>query len=1209
MRREGVVNVQVSVLGSVGVRGDGDEIELGTRLRRLLAVLALSNQSVVSTDRLVEIVWSGQPPDGAEATLRSYMTRLRRALGSREQRIVFREPGYVIDLAIGELDSALFEEELDLGLHYLRTADSATARRILEGAVARWRGPAYAGFGDEEWARPECVRLHERLVEAREALIEACLADGLNEEATAEAHALAESEPLRERPRVLLMRAMYADGRQAEALRVSAAYRRYLADETGLDPSEEIVDLERRIARSDTGLTGGVKALRGYEVGERIGEGAFSVVHRAIQPGIERDVAIKIFRAELADQPDFIRRFEFEARTVARIEHPNVVPLFDFWREPGAAYLVMRLLPGGSVEQALRSRGPYSREQTVRLLADVGGALETAHRSGVVHRDVRPANLLLDTDGTTYLADFGIALPTAAIDDLPIRSPAYAAPEVLRGEPAGAQADVLSLAVTTFEVLTGRLPFADSLDRADLVRRQLSDPLPPVRATRTDLPPAVDDTLARATAKAAGDRYATVASFVDDMCAALDPHVGATRPIPTVWHRPVDNPYVGLHAFDEEDAELFFGRENLVAELLDALEQRPMVTVVGPSGTGKSSVVRAGVLPAIRRGAIPGSDRWFVATMVPGPDPIDALETALLRVAVNPPATLREQLAEPGGLLRAIRRVLPDEHTRLLLVVDQFEELFTQARDADERDRFLVELANAVGPDESPLRVIATLRADHYDAPLQHASIAELVTHGTVTVRPMKPDELERAIRLPAESVGVAVEPALATELVAGLNARPAALPLLQFSLTELFDRRVSDVMLLSSHHELGGLTGALAARADRILAAGDPADEAEVRRIFGRLVTFGDGAEDTRRRALRSEFGDGERTAWLLDAFVASRLLSTDRDPATREPTVEVAHEALLRDWPRLREWLVEDRELRRSVGAIGVAASAWDRGGRQATDVYRGGRLESARLLAERSPEWLRPIDHEFLEASQAQAEVERTSEQRRVRRLRRLVAGTAAALVVALVAGGLAFTQQQRADREAQAAGNRAEEAATARDEAELAELLARSAAAAVDRPEQSLLLALEARRRQPGPVTTAALLDAIASAGLGGQVQAMQRLPDSKCSGLGIRRRITPDGLWEYAAADGDLLSKDLLTGEVTIRGTAPGPCPSWWEDAETGMRMGNLDDRSNENWVGSEDQAWTRVDSRHGSGRGVRPDTHRGSHPVRSGQPIQQLGVG
>jgi DNA-binding SARP family transcriptional activator/tRNA A-37 threonylcarbamoyl transferase component Bud32/type II secretory pathway predicted ATPase ExeA len=1011
--------VQVSVLGSVGIRQNGTGVDLGPRLRRLLAGLAVSNGSVVSTDQLVEIVWAGRPPEGAEKTMRSYVTRLRRALGSHEQRIVFREPGYVIDLSTEELDSAWFEDELDRALQHLRTADATTARMVLEGAVGRWRGQAYAGFSDEDWARPECVRLEERLVEAREALIEARMADGLNDEATSEAQTLAESEPLRERPRSLLMRAMYANGRQAEALRVYSSYRRYLADETGLDPSEEIAELERRIARGDASLTSGVRALRGYELGERIGEGAFAVVHRAVQPGIEREVAVKIIRAELADQPDFIRRFEFEARTVARIEHPNVVPLFDFWREPGAAYLVMRLLQGGSVEEALRSRGPYSREQTVRMLSDVGGALEAAHRAGVVHRDVRPANLLLDSDGATYLADFGIALPTAAIDDLPIRSPAYAAPEVLRGEPASAAADVLSLGVTTFEVLTGRLPFADSADRGELVRHQMTDPLPPVRATRTDLPPAIDDVLARATAKAPDDRYSTVASFVDDVRSVLDLGAPGAPTTPIAWHRPVQNPYVGLHAFDEQDAHLFFGRENLVAELLDALEQRRMVTVVGPSGSGKSSVVRAGVLPAIRAGAIPGSDAWFVATMVPGPDPLDALETALLRVAVNPPATLREQLAEPGGLLRAIRRVLPDERTRVLLVVDQFEELFTQARDPDERDRFLVELADAITYPESPLRVIATLRADHYDAPLRHASIAELVTRGTVTVRPMTADELARAISLPAASVGVEVEPPLASDLVAGLSARPAALPLLQFSLTELFERRVSNTMLLSTHRDMGGLTGALAARADRILAAGGPDDESEARRIFGRLVTFGEGTDDTRRRALRSEFGHRERTAWLLDAFVTARLLTADRDPASREPTVEVAHEALLRDWPRLRAWLVEDRELRRTVGTIGVAATAWDRGGRQASDLYRGRRLDAGLDVAEVSSDWLRPVDHEFLEASWARAETDRSLERRRVRRLHRLVAGMAATLVIALLAGGVAFTQQRRADREARAA----------------------------------------------------------------------------------------------------------------------------------------------------------------------------------------------
>jgi DNA-binding SARP family transcriptional activator/WD40 repeat protein len=1168
--------MQVCVLGSVGVRIDGTEVDVGARLRRLLAALAVSNGSVVSTGRLADIVWAGDPPDGAEKTLRSYMTRLRRALGSDDQRIVFREPGYVIELSTDELDSASFDDELDRALRHLRTAEVAEAHRLLETALGRWRGPAYAGYADEEWFRPECVRLEERLVEAREALIEAKLASGSHDEAAADAESLVEAEPLRERPRELLMRAMYAGGRQAEALRVYASYRRHLIDETGLDPSAQITELERRIARGDPSLGNRVTALRGYEVGERIGEGAFAVVHRAVQPGVERDVAIKIIRSELADRPDFIRRFEFEARTVARIEHPNVVPLYDFWREPGAAYLVMRLLSGGTVEQAVWARGPYSPEQTMRLLADVGGALDAAHRAGVVHRDVRPGNLLLDTEGTTYLADFGIALPTAAVDDLPNRSPAYAAPEVLRGEPAGAAGDIFSLGVTTFEVLAGRLPFADTLDHRQLVHRQLSDPLPSVRAVRTDLPSGVDDILARATAKAPDNRYPTVAAFVDDLRGALTSAPSGTRRTPLDWHRPVPNPYVGLHAFDEGDEHLFFGRERLVAELVDALGQRPMVTVVGPSGSGKSSVVRAGVLPAVRRGAIAGSDRWFVATMVPGTDPIAALETALLRVAVNPPASLRQQLGEAGGLLRAIRRVLPDERTRVLLVVDQFEELFTQARDPAERDRFLVELAGAITDPESPLQVIATLRADHYDAPLRQASIAELVTRGTVTVRPMTPDELERAVSLPASSVGVDVEPALASDLVAGVSSLPAALPLLQFSLTELFDRRVASTMLLSTHHELGGLTGALAARAERILAAGGPDDEAEARRIFGRLVTFGEGADDTRRRALRSEFGDRERTASLIDEFVAARLLTADRDPSSREPTVEVAHEALLRDWPRLHAWLVEDRELRRSVGAIGAAATVWDRGGRQTSDLYRGRRLDSASEVADTNPDWLRPVDHEFLDASRDQADAEQGLERRRVRRLRRLVAGTAAALVVALIAGGLAFSQQRRADREARAAEARADEATAATADAELAELIARSAAAAADRPEQSLLLAVEAYRQRPGPETVGALLDGITNGRLGRQVGAVQRLPDNNCAGLAIQRRIGPDGLREFATVDGQVLSNDLGTGVVTNHGPAPAPCAGWWEDAETGYRSASSSTLS-EHWTQADGGPWTFVD--------------------------------
>ena len=574
-----------------------------------------------------------------------------------------------------------------------------------------------------------------------------------------------------------------------------------------------------------------------------------------------------------------------------------------------------------------------------------------------------------------------------------------------------------------------------------------------------------------------------------------------------------------------------------------------------------------------------------MATMVPGPDPIDALETALLRVAVNPPATLREQLAEPGGLLRAVRRVLPDERTRLLLVVDQFEELFTQARDPDERDRFLAELAHAVVEPMSPLRVIATLRADHYDAPLRQASIAELVTRTTVTVRPMAPDELDRAIRLPAASVGVEVEPALASELVAGLDARSSALPLLQFSLTELFDRRVSNTMLLATHRELGGLTGALAARADRILAAGGPDDEAEARRIFGRLVTFGEGSDDTRRRALRSEFGDRERTAWLIDAFVTARLLSADRDPTTREPTIEVAHEALLRDWPRLRSWLAEDRELRRSVGAIGAAATVWDRGGRQPSDLYRGGRLDSALQIADTNPDWLRPLDREFLDASRDQADADRSLEQRRVRRLRRLVVGTAVALVVALIAGGLALTQQRRADREARAAEFRETRRPVCRrcDRASGAVAPARARG-------------LSARSRSDHHPGRCSMRSRTAGSVVRSRPSSVSRM--STVTDVAQQRRLSDDGRWEFGVVGSDALRKDLVSGEVIRRSAAPVPCAGWWEDVETGRRWANSPSLS-EHWVGSDSGGWTGIERRVSGGYLV-PERGGRSPPVRPG---------
>lgn len=1110
MKADGAMHI--SVLGSVTVERDGHEVSLGPQVRRLFARLVVDRDQVVSTDRLADCVWAGDPPAGAQRSLKTYVSRLRHAIDpDRSELVVYREPGYRLSLDGHSIDSTEFDVELDEAGQAVRVVDHERAIALLTSALMRWHGDAYAEFAHEEWARPEAVRLEERRIEASELLIEAFLGIGETEQAVSRAQSLTRSEPLRERPRELLMRALYISGRQPEALREYRSFRQMLSDDVGLDPSRSLVELERRIAIRDASLDGLSHPVRGYELCERIGRGAFAVVHRAVQPGIRRDVAIKIIRAPVADQPAFIRDFEYEAHVIASVEHPHVVPLYDYWREPGAAFLVMRLMRGGSVEDSVRTHGAFSARATIDLLREIGPALEAAHGLGVVHRDVRPANLLLDHEGAAYLADFGIAVWGTSGDDALATAVEYASPEVLRGEPLSATADIHSLGVTIFELLTGRLPFESSSDRAELVRRQLTEPIPSVRSFDGDLPHELDEVLRRATAKVPGDRYPTVGSLVDDVVELLDPSRGQHRASPRLF---VENPYVGLHPFDESDAHRFHGRDALIDEVVERLEAQPLVVLVGPSGSGKSSVVRAGLVSALRRGAVNGSEHWFVTTMVPGTDPIDAFEAALLRVAVNPPASLRSQLGQNGGLLRAVRRILPDDDTTLLVILDQFEELFTLTELAEQRDRFLHELAHAVRAPSSPLRIVATLRADHYDEPLANAAFAGLVTDGTVTVRPLTPAELEEVVVLPARSVGVELEPALTAELVAGASERPASLPLLQFALTETFRRRASGVMSLSTFHELGGLTGAIAATADRIVDSAGDATVAEARRILGRLVTLDDGGEHSRRRALISELGNDDSTTVLVEQLVEARLLTVDRDGASREPTIEVAHEALLRDWPRLRRWLEEDRENLRVLRDVGSRSDTWQRSGRDDAELARGARLVAAQAFSERRPDLLNATELEWVEASIFEQERDvqdrlatMEKERRQNRRLRSLLVAAAVLLVISVGAASVALVLRRNAvdneraaiAAEAQASANAdaaevaernaetnlaaaqsaEQEAQQSAEDAEIERLVALSAAQVDVAPDRAMLLALEANRRRDDAVTRGAVQRSIAS----------------------------------------------------------------------------------------------------------------------------------
>ena len=426
-------------------------------------------------------------------------------------------------------------------------------------------------------------------------------------------------------------------------------------------------------------------------------------MHRAYQPSVGREVAIKVIRPEFANDPEFIRRFEIEAQLVARLEHPHIVPLYDYWREPSGAFLVMRWLRGGSLEERL-SGEPVSIEEVGSLLNHLGPALAHAHRHNVEHRDIKPSNVLLDEDGNAYLTDFGIAR------DLP------------SGAAGGIAGDVSALGQVLARCLEGG-----------------------------QLDPAVSDFLARATTSEPGVRFETVAAL---MAAWEEAHGGTGPVLEDVSYTPTRNPYKGLRAFGELDAADFHGREDEVDELISTLSAHPLVAVVGPSGIGKSSLVRAGVIPALRRSAITGSDAWMITDMLPGGYPFEELASALIKVSDELPRDLEEELRkDERGLLRVAKRYLP-EGCELLLIIDQFEELFTLTAQDEERNAFLLMLAETASDPRSNVRVVLTTRADYFDRPLRFSALGDALRAGTVPISAPTSGDLTAIVEQPANALG-----------------------------------------------------------------------------------------------------------------------------------------------------------------------------------------------------------------------------------------------------------------------------------------------------------------------------------------------------------------------------------------------------------------------------------------------------------------------
>lgn len=637
---------------------------------------------------------------------------------------------------------------------------------------------------------------------------------------------------------------------------------------------------------------------------------------------------------------------------------------------------------------------------------------------------------------------------------------------------------------------------------------------------------------------------------------------------------PPVNPYKGLQAFEESDAEVFFGREGLVDQIVARLRESEahFLAIVGPSGSGKSSAVKAGLLPALRRGAIPGSERWIITDMTPGSHPLEELEIALLQVAgllraaADPPATLLPQLREDErGLVRAVRRILPpDGETDICLLIDQFEELFTQVSSEQVRAHFLHSLYQTMQEPRCRLRIIVTLRADYFDRPLLYADMGALFQARSVIVLPLTPHELERAIVGPLERVGVQAENGLVATIVSDVNEQPGALPMLQYALTELFEQQADRTLTLAAYHANGGVPGALARRADALYAELSTQEQEVARQLFLRLITFGEGTEATRRRVAWDELiaiapagktiPDEETIRRIARRFGRFRLLTFDHDPVTGGPAVEVAHEALLHEWGQYRVWLEESRADVRAQRRLAAAAAEWQGAGCETSYLLRGAQLAQFEAWAEATTIHLRAEPRNFLAASidrRAQEETERQAqrarqiafERRDRQRLLTIVAILAVATVLALVLSMATFNQtriaQDALNSEQQARATADANRILARREAEVSRSLALLAntqlALNANNTELALALALQAARINDPPAAVQAMLsEAVYAPGTRRVL-----LPADEERSL-VKMALSPDGEHALLALlDGRMLLLDVATGETqaTLQGHA------------------------------------------------------------------------
>jgi len=758
-----------------------------------------------------------------------------------------------------------------------------------------------------------------------------------------------------------------------------------------------------------------------YELIRELGRGGMGQVFLARDTRLGRRVAMKFL---VASSPRFTERFKVEARATARCSHENIVVIHDVDEYDGMPYMVLEYVEGTTLKKLMADkRLPVGR--AIELIVPVVRALARAHEANIIHRDLKPENILVTLSGTIKVLDFGIAKlfsspepmlrqrPPSAPPNMPItatRSGAivgtlpYMSPEQLGTDSVDHRSDLWAVGIILFEMLAGKHPL-DPVTEGRLfgAAAMVDEPMPSLADEVPGLPDALGQIVARCLAKTKTARYATAA----ELCADLEPLL----PRRAGRHLVTDeSPYPGLTAFQESDANRFFGRAQDIAEIVTRLRDQPLVGVVGPSGVGKSSLVRAGVVPALKS----SGDPWEVMIIRPGRQPLSALASTLesLRESRDSDPVLGGDLAtilrtEPGTFGTRLRARARRKRSQILLFVDQHEELYTLVTDAAERRAFTACLAAAGDDPSGPLRVVVSMRSDFLDRAAEDRRFVDELTRALVFLQPPSRAGLEAALTQPLSSLGFGFEAGIVDDMLSTLEATPGSLPLLQFSAAKLWDTRDPKrrVLTRDSYHAMGGVGGALAAHADEVFAGLTPPDQLLVRAIFQRLVT----PERTRAMVDLSELRDiSLEVERLITHLVAARLLVVHARGDSDGSGVELVHESLIKSWPALRRWLDENNDDSAFLAHVRTAAKQWDAKGRPQGLLWRGEAIEEARLWRGRFRGEIPHREADFLEAG-----IELATRAARVKR--RAVVATIAFLGILLAAAGIALVMITSAQRE--------------------------------------------------------------------------------------------------------------------------------------------------------------------------------------------------